>query len=311
MSTLPKGYAVRSATQEDLPEVVRLFDALDATFGLAPATDLELLRGLFRLPSFDADRNTWLITASDGAIAAYGDIEERAEESAIATFGRVHPDHRGKGLGAVLLGLMEQRALEIAGGRQVRIRAVTISQDEAGIALLESSGYHHVRTYWHMERSLEELHAAHLPPGVVIRSFREGDAEVFHRIDTEAFRGQWGMSAHPFDEWKERHLEGEAFEPDMWLLAQLEGEDVGILVGRAWTREAWVDSLAVLGEFRGRGIGAALLQQAFQVFRDAGFRQVALNVDSSNPTGATRLYEAQGMRVRRQWMVYDKELGAR
>jgi hypothetical protein len=81
-----------------------------------------------------------------------------------------------------------------------------------------------------------------------------------------------------------------------------------MLIGRGWTVEAWVDSLGVLEEFRGRGIGGALLDRALRGFRDSGYKQVALNVDSANPTGATRLYEAHGMHVRRHWVVFNKPL---
>jgi hypothetical protein len=35
-------------------------------------------------------------------------------------------------------------------------------------------------------------------------------------------------------------------------------------------------------------------------------REARLNVDAQNATGATRLYERVGMRVRREWLMYEK-----
>jgi mycothiol synthase len=288
--------------------VVELVDALDAVLGLSPATDIELLRGLFQVPGFDSVCNTWLVTAEDGELAGYGDAEERPGEDAVATFGRVHPDHRGKGIGRTLLGLMEARAAAIAGGRSMTIRNSVVAQDERALALLSDLGYRHVRDFLHMERSLDDLETAELPTGVRIRTFKEGDAPLFYGIDARAFEGQWGMSARPFEEWQARHLSGERFQPDSCFLAECKGEPAGMLIGRGWAVEAWVDSLGVLEEFRGRGIGGALLERAFRAFRDRGYKLVALNVDAANPTGATRLYEAHGMRVRRHWVILNKPL---
>ncbi|MEA2485226.1 MAG: mycothiol synthase, partial [Actinomycetota bacterium] len=181
--------------------MVELFDALDAVLGLSPATDIELLRGLFQVPGFDAVRNTWLITAEDGELAGYGDAEERPEEGAVSTFGRVHPGHHGKGIGRALVALMEARAAAIAAGRSMTIRNSIVAQDERALALLSSLGYRHVRDFLHMERSLDDLETPELPAGVSIRTFNDGDAPLFYSIDTRSFEGQWGMSARPFEEW--------------------------------------------------------------------------------------------------------------
>ncbi|HEX3327245.1 MAG TPA: GNAT family N-acetyltransferase [Actinomycetota bacterium] len=304
--TLPPGYRVRPATLEDLPQVVALFDASDAAYGLAPGMDLEFFRTLFLGRGFDPERNSFLITGPDGELVGYGDVKEELEEDAVTHFGKVHPEHRSRGLGGWLVRALEHRAIEIAAGRPLMLRATALWLDDGGIRLYEMLGYRHVRDFMHMERSLEGLAPLALPSGVTIRHFREGDGPSFHRIETEAFRGQWGISAVPFEAWTER-LQEEAFRPEMWLLARCDGRDAGVLIGRGGTKEAWVASLAVLEEFRGRGIGGALLRHSFHVFQEHGYGGVALNVDSDNPTGATKLYEAQGMHMRRRWLVYDKE----
>ena len=72
----------------------------------------------------------------------------------------------------------------------------------------------------------------------------------------------------------------------------------------------WVSSLAVRDAWRRRGIGEALLRAAFARFRERGMTTVVLNVDRDNTTGATRLYERAGMRLRRRWLVVAKTLTA-
>jgi ribosomal protein S18 acetylase RimI-like enzyme len=62
--------------------------------------------------------------------------------------------------------------------------------------------------------------------------------------------------------------------------------------------------------WRKRGLGYALLEQSFNAFLQRGISTVALGVDASNPTGATRLYERAGMRVASEIIRYEKELRA-
>jgi ribosomal protein S18 acetylase RimI-like enzyme len=70
----------------------------------------------------------------------------------------------------------------------------------------------------------------------------------------------------------------------------------------------WIGDLAVRDAWRGRGIGEALLRAAFRLFADRGLTHARLNVDAGNATGALRLYERAGMRVRREWLVVAKTL---
>jgi mycothiol synthase len=56
------------------------------------------------------------------------------------------------------------------------------------------------------------------------------------------------------------------------------------------------------------GLGMALLRHSFGEFYHRSARKVALEVDSQNLTGATRLYERAGMHATRQYDIYEKEL---
>ncbi len=67
-------------------------------------------------------------------------------------------------------------------------------------------------------------------------------------------------------------------------------------VKEAEAGEYFVNSLAVVAECRGQGIGTRLLAEAQARARDAGFARCSLTVDVDN-AGAQRLYERQGYRV--------------
>ena len=68
----------------------------------------------------------------------------------------------------------------------------------------------------------------------------------------------------------------------------------------------WVATLGVHPDWRGRGLGLALLRHAFAELHRIGKRQVGLGVDSQNATGATRLYERAGMHVTRESRSFER-----
>jgi GNAT superfamily N-acetyltransferase len=71
-----------------------------------------------------------------------------------------------------------------------------------------------------------------------------------------------------------------------------------------------VNWLGVRRPWRRRGLALALLHHTFGECYRRGLQKVALGVDASSLTGATRLYEKAGMHVFRQWNTYQKELRA-
>ena len=68
----------------------------------------------------------------------------------------------------------------------------------------------------------------------------------------------------------------------------------------------WVRILGVRRSSRGRGLGRALLLNAFSEFRRHGMTRARLGVDAESLTGANKLYESVGMRVSDCFGVYEK-----
>jgi ribosomal protein S18 acetylase RimI-like enzyme len=62
---------------------------------------------------------------------------------------------------------------------------------------------------------------------------------------------------------------------------------------------------------RSKGLGEALLRQAFHDLYARGRHRIALGVDAENSTGATRLYERVGMKVVLRDDAYEKLLESR
>jgi ribosomal protein S18 acetylase RimI-like enzyme len=86
----------------------------------------------------------------------------------------------------------------------------------------------------------------------------------------------------------------------LWLVSEVEGGPaIGYAVVaygfsfEAGGREAFIDELFVLDEFRGRGLGSATLEHAAKDARRAGVRALRLEVTATN-ADAGRLYRRLG-----------------
>jgi ribosomal protein S18 acetylase RimI-like enzyme len=107
-------------------------------------------------------------------------------------------------------------------------------------------------------------------------------------------------------------------KPDTVLLLATAGEElVGyglahvMSAGETWAADTWVtgprigeiESLAVLPEHRGRGLGTELLDHLEHELRDQGVTDLVLGVLPGN-VGALRLYERRGYRP--TWMYLSR-----
>jgi mycothiol synthase len=179
--------------------------------------------------------------------------------------------------------------------------------------LLERAGYAQVRHSWRMRVALDEVAEEPVwPDGVTVRSFRPGDERAFYELHQETFEDHWEHTEpDPYDEWAHWMLEPPMFDPDLWFIAEEDGEPAAIEINHARPElpgVGWVGILGVHRARRRRGLGRALLLHAFHEFRARGFREVGLGVDAASLTGATRLYESVGMRVTAQFDIYEKHL---
>jgi mycothiol synthase len=305
---LPEGYTVRPATDGDLDAMTVVANSYDvADFG-RPDTAREHLADGFRVPGFDAERDTWLVLDRRGHAAAFGMVG--MERTAVLEgFGRVHPDHGGRGLGAYVVGAMEERASELARseGLDLLVHNGVSSTDATARRMLDDRGYRPVRFFWHMERSLHrsDLKIDRNGPAPLVRRAEGSDEELAARAALdEAFLGHWGVEPWGLEDWRE-HLAVTSGS----VLVAIDGHEVaGAITFMPTSNAGWVEELGVREAWRGRGLGALLLRHAFAGLEELGMREVRLNVDADNATGATQLYERVGMHVRREWIVFEKSL---
>ena len=142
-----------------------------------------------------------------------------------------------------------------------------------------------------MRRELASpLAAPVLPDGVAFRRFIVDDAGAVHALLQLAYTNGGGSVA-PFEAWWDALATDSEYDPGLCFTAWTGDRPVG--VAQCWT-SAFVKDLGVHPDWRGRGVGKALLLTAFRTFKERGALSVGLKVQAGN-AGAIRFYEKMGM----------------
>lgn len=244
-----------------------------------------------------------------GRVVGYLELEATDPSRSVMGFLPVHPDERESGLRPALLDLALTNARNMPGEADAPLWVTGSASDATFIRDMEAAGFVHVRTFWHMERSVAPAPSPPpLPPGVTVRvSMDPEDDPVVYAVLDEAFRGHFGIEPMTFEAWVDE-FKGGSYDPGLVLIAEAEGRPAGVAAN--WLPEGigWVGDLGVLPAFRGGGIGTALLWRSFVELAERGATEVRLNVDAGNESGAVRLYTSVGMHEHRRFLVYEKSL---
>ena len=310
---LPEGYILRHPTAADLPAAQAVLDAAESHDTGESRRHEDRLATEWADPRCDPGHDWWVVEAPGAGVVAIGWVWPEAAGGVTADH-YVHPAHRGRGLGDVLLDAIERcsavSSVRLPGAAPRSLVVWSEDSDITRLASLEQRGFVATRQYFEMAIALDDsLPQAAWPEGISSRSFRPGIDEVaVHQVDTEAFAEHFLFEARSLDEWQVRHLGPPDADPTLWRLAWDGDRLVGFVIAVDRDEGAFVEDLAVLKPWRRRGIGRALLATAFAELRDRGQPVARLYVDAQNVTDAVRVYEAAGMHVARRFSVMQKAL---
>jgi len=316
---------IRSFQREDVPAIVTLSNEADAVDKMDRATTVEETEHEMSFPTYHPETDCFL--AWDGGrlvghTSLWAGKDDTLPENTIYCSGVVHPQWRRQGLGRRLLETTARRARQLMADMPVGKIHLQCSAGEAEKgrqALLEGFGMSTIRYFVNLERSIGNgLQPPLVPAGIRLRTFDpEKDLVAVRRVANAAFSDHWGhseMKAEDMAHW----IEIPYMRPDLWFLAEEEatGEVVGLglntvdpdWIARTGRQEGYVDTLAVIREHRHQGLGTALLVHSLHALRQAGMEAAHLYADAENPTGAMRLYERVGFRVRKTVVAYRKTL---
>ena len=311
---LPAGFRLRAAQWADVEDVAQLIlDVCTKDGDPSVASTPEELRSDWGAPGFNLETDAWVVTTSDGHVVGYEEFLNLHAHASLRGDGFVHPDFIGNGIGTALLRALDERArkeVELAEPEyRVFIQNVMAMGDTVAREMHESEGYTPVRFLWRMEATLDTQPPTPVwPMGIELRPFDlEQQDYLVYQAYQDAFHDHWGFVPISYELWQHRLTDNDDFDPSLWFIAWDGDEIAGYAICSYHMENSWVGKLGVRRSWRKRGLGMALLHHSFGEFYRRGASLVMLNVDSENPTGATRLYKKAGMQVASEYVFYEKE----
>jgi mycothiol synthase len=250
------------------------------------------------------DRNLLLWSSGpDGPVlAGYAHLDPTDVVAGPAAELVVHPAHRRRGLGRMLV---EAVAAQADGGR---LRLWAHGDHPGARALAEALDFREVRRLWQMRRSLSaRLPPADFPAGVGVRAFRPGtDDAAWLDLNARAFAEHPEQGAWTAADLNTRMNEG-WFDADGFLIAEQQGRDgQARMLGFHWTKVHGgtdhahahdpIGEVYVIGvdpREQGRGLGRALTLAGLHRMRALGLTQAMLYVEADN-AAARAVYESLG-----------------
>ena len=290
---LPTGLTSRPLAMADARAVFEVMAAQEQQdIGKVAIEEADILADWER-PSYDVGAGTVGVLDGDRLVAYAEHLGGDKGDAA------VHPAYRGRGIGTALAHWMQRQA-RAAGASVV---GMPVPQGSDGDRLLAALGYH-VR--WEMwELYLPEgaaIPERPLPDGYALREATPDDHPVCWAVLEDAFLEWAERERQPYDDFLSSVVGRQGFEPwHLRVVTDPAGEVVGacnvLLFGGD---EGYVNKVATRADQRGRGLGQALLVDAFAAARAHGATHSGLATDSR--TGALSLYEKVGMQVTSTWL---------
>ena len=122
---------------------------------------------------------------------------------------------------------------------------------------------------------------------IIIEKMKESDADFVERIEKDCGLGEWGKNVYL----------SELKRPEALLfVAKNKDETIGFVSARLITKIVEILNIAVLPEYRKRGIGNLLLKKILQNARSSGCESCWLEVRESN-TAARNFYQTSGFEI--------------
>ena len=239
------------------------------------------------------------------------------------SLGFLVPAWRRKGIGSTMLRWMENRMRTIAHSHAtMETGFLDNSADDENVGLatmLEKNGYKPIRYGVQMVRpDLENIPDFPMPEGLEVRPVLPEHYRAIWDADREAFRDHWGY-AEPTEEDYKAWLENKIiFKPELWQIAWDKNTDevagqvrtfINTAENEKYNRKrGYTEFISVRRPWRKQGLARALIAISLRLQKEHGMTESALNADSENISGATRVYEDCGFRVTKRSAIYRKPI---
>ncbi len=305
---MPRNFIIRTFTWADLERFTILYNEVNGTVDTGRAADSAYMGQFLSHPATDAARNAFVAVDGEDLIGFILVFLEEPIARAVGNVGvsQTMGDHD------IWIALLRS-GIAHASNADVTVFHVQIpDEDSDKRTLLELEGFRHVRTYWDMRCDLGSVPRNDLPAGYRLRSFvLDQDEEALTEAQNAAFTGTWGFCPNTVEQIY-RRVRYSTTDPDGIVLL----EDRGRVIGYNWTSRAQVgdeivgrvEMTGIHPDYRGKGLGKAVVLGGLQYVMDQGGTAMELEVDAGNPA-ASRLYTSLGFRVVRETAWHELPLG--
>ncbi len=160
--------SARPPTFKDVEAVAKLLSTCEReeveNTELTEITEEEIQR-IWHAPHFHLQTDAWVIVTRKGHMVGYADLRTDADNGYRALL-HVHPDYRGRGIGTLLIWLLEERARQdlavLASVQRAVLRITASSNNLRARRLLVREGYSHVQSFWRVLIDVHNMHADQL-----------------------------------------------------------------------------------------------------------------------------------------------------
>lgn len=296
---------IRNFHSDDLVAYVQLVNEIDEVDGLGKATTMEQMQEHLGRPRCHPEEDLFLAEL-DGLLIGYVDMIRELEIGRVILDGAVHPAHRGQGVGSKLL----QSATDHSQRLRAKVVQIPIVQGmQTGEHFVRKKGFRLVRRHWQMSLTEYGGEVLQIPQGFGLGHFVPGDEECLCTLQNLAFAGSWGFRPNTVEDI--RHLMNTICCHPEGILLISEGQQK---VGYCWTmddpaekQKGYIRMMGVDPEYRGLGLGRAILVAGIEYLRKRGMTEIELSVDSKN-SSAKRLYQSAGFKRKGTTLWYQRRL---
>lgn len=318
MTTTHRGRAYQGAS--DLEATVQFLTLCEQAMPWGEPISAEGLTEEFSSPGFDPDLDLQLWEDQQGQLIGFAQLwtNDKAQDPDTFMWYRIHPD-LDQSLGEQIIAWGDARTQTLSRERGValRLRISALESEHGRIALLEQHGFTIDRYFYRMARPLDgDLSEPSLPTGFRIVAGPYEAAEWLELFNN-SFSDHWNNQPWSLDE-LEHERNAAHYQPQHDLVAIAPD---GRVAGFSWgsilktevphgERDGQIGLLGTHRDFRGIGLGRALLLAGMRELQRDGAKLAKLSVDADSPTGATRLYTSVGFQPIFRRRLYGRSRSA-
>ena len=300
------GLHVRNFQWTDIEPLTDVFNDINGLIDTEKSFDADFMRQFLSQPDVDPLDHCFVAT-SDEIVAGFVLMAHEAPIRRAVASGGVLSAYRQLGIGRELL----KKAISYAESLHVEVLHVEVSsQGEAAKKMLESEGFHKTKGYWHMQWTGDVSPVPNLGSNFSIRPFRLGeDEEALTLLQNEAFGENWGFSPNTVDQISAR-VRLDRVTPEGILFITDNGKPAAynwtMISANSTKATGFISMTGVHPDYRGKGLGRAIVAAGMQYLKGQGVDSIELEVDSDNAP-ARELYLKLGFTKVHETLWYEKK----